>query len=50
MARAIGAGAGKILGMRKTFARISPSFPEKFLCDFCLQIFSHNDHEDRFLG
>jgi len=38
----------QILGLRKMFARISPNLPEKFLCDFCLQIFSNKDHEDLF--
>jgi len=23
--------------------------PEKFLCDFCLQFFSHKDHENLFI-
>jgi len=30
--RAIGAGAGKFLGVWRNFARISPKCPEKFLC------------------
>jgi len=30
----IGVEAGKFLGMQRIFARISPNFPEKFLCDF----------------
>jgi len=33
----VGVGAGKILGVRRTFAQISP----KRYCDICLQIFSH---------
>jgi len=41
----IGVEASKILGMRRIFARISPNLPKKLLCDFCLQIFSHKDHE-----
>jgi len=41
----IGVGASKILGMRRIFARISPNLPKKLLCDFCLEIFSHKDHE-----
>ena len=43
-------GVDKFLGVRKIFARISPNLSEKFLCDFFLQIFSHKDHEDHFLG
>jgi len=35
---------GKILGVRRIFARIFPNLPEK-LCDFCLQIFFHKDRE-----
>jgi len=34
--------------MRRTFARISPNLHERFLSDFCLQIFSHKDYEDVF--
>jgi len=45
----IGVGAGKRLGVRRIFVSISPNLPEKFLCDVCLQIFSHRDHEDLFL-
>jgi len=46
---AIGAGAGKLLGVRKIFARISPNLYEKFLCDFCLQTFSpHKDQKGLF--
>jgi len=37
-----------ILGVRKIFAQISPNLPEKFMCEFCLQIFSHKDHDDFF--
>ena len=33
----------------KDFCPISPNLPEKFLCDFCLQIFSHRDHDDLLL-
>jgi len=44
----IGVGTSKFLGVRRIFARISPNLPEKFVCDFCLQIFSHKDHEDLF--
>ena len=44
-----GVGTGKFLGLRRIFARISPNLPEKFLCDFCLQSFSHKDQEDLFL-
>jgi len=36
-------------GVRRIFARISLNFPEKFLCAFCQQIFSHKEHEDLFL-
>jgi len=46
--KSIGVGAGKFLGVRRIYARISSNMPEKFLCDFCLQILSHNDHEDLF--
>jgi len=41
-------GAGNFWVEQRIFARISPSLPEKFFCDVCLQIFSHNDHEDFF--
>jgi len=30
----------------KDFALSTPNLPEKFLCNFCLQIFSHKDHQD----
>jgi len=40
----------QIFGVWRIFAQISPSLPEKFLCDFFLQIFSHKDHEDLFCG
>ena len=33
----VGAGAGKFLGLRRIFARISPNLPEKFFVQFCLQ-------------
>jgi len=36
----IGIGAGKFSVVRGIVARIFPNFPEKFLCKFCLQIFS----------
>jgi len=45
----IGVGASKFLGVRRTFGWISPNLPEKFLFNFCLQIFSHKDHENLFL-
>ena len=45
----IGVRAGKFLGVRRIFARISPNLPEKILCDLCLQIFSHKDHEELIL-
>jgi len=45
----IGVGAGKSLGVRRIFARISPNLPEKFFVQFFLQIFSQKDHEDFFL-
>jgi len=32
----IGGGASKYFGVRRIFARISPNFPEKLFCDFCL--------------
>jgi len=35
-----------MFGMQRIFARISPNLSEKLLCDFCLQMFSHKDHED----
>jgi len=38
-------GASTFLRVRKIFARISPNLPEKLFCDFCVQIFSHKDHE-----
>jgi len=41
-------GADKFLGVRRIFARISPNLPEKFLCAFYLQIFSHKDHDGLF--
>jgi len=44
----IGAGADKFWGVRRIFARIFPNLPEKFLCDFYLQIVSHNYHKDLF--
>jgi len=34
--------------VRRIFARISPNLPEKSLCDFCIQIFTHKDHETLF--
>jgi len=42
----IGIGGSKYLGVQWIFARISPNLPEKLLCDFCRQIFSHKDHEE----
>jgi len=33
----------QIFGVAKVFARISPNFPEKILCNFCLQILFHKD-------
>ena len=45
----IGVGADRFLGVQRTFTRISPNLPKKFLCDFFLQVFSHKDHEDVFL-
>jgi len=42
----IGVGAGKFLG---NFAQIFPNLPEKFLCDFCPQIFYHKNNKDLFL-
>ena len=38
----------QILAVRRIFARISPNLPVKLLCNFCLQIFSHKDHEYLF--
>jgi len=35
----IGVGAGKRLEVRRISARISTNLPDKFLWDFCLQIF-----------
>jgi len=34
--------------VQRIFARIFPNLPEGLLCDFCLQIFFHEDHEDLF--
>jgi len=48
-ALSVGVGAGKFLRVRRIFAQISPNLPERSLCNFRLQIFSHNDHEDLFL-
>ena len=45
----IGVGAGKLWGVRRIFARISPNLSEEFLCDFCLQILSREDYEDPYL-
>ena len=45
----IGVGAGKFLGVRRIFVRISPNLSKQFLCAFSPQIFSHKDHEDFFL-
>ena len=33
-------------GVWRIFARISPNFPEKLFCDFCLKNISHKDYED----
>ena len=44
----IGVGVRKFLGVRRIFARISPNLPERFMCDFGLQIFSHKDHKNLF--
>jgi len=49
VAKIVGVGAGKILGVRRIFARISPTLTEKSLRYFCLQIISHKDHEDLLL-
>ena len=38
----------QIFVVRTIFARISPNLPEKLLCNFCLQIYSHKDHEGLF--
>jgi len=38
----------EIFGGRRIFARISPNFHEKLLCNFYLQMLSHKDHEDLF--
>ena len=40
----IGVGASK----RRIFPEFPPNLPGKLLCDFCLQFFSHNDHEDLY--
>jgi len=32
--------------VRRIVAQISPNLPKKLLWDFCLQLFSHKDHED----
>ena len=39
----------QILGGAKDFCSNFPNFPEKLLCDFYLQIFSHKDQDDLFL-
>jgi len=49
IAEHIGVGAGKFLGVRRIFDRISPNLPEKCMCAFFPQIFSHEEHEDLFL-
>jgi len=36
----IGVGAGKFLGVRRIFARISPNCPKDFWATFCVNIFS----------
>jgi len=41
---AIVVGEGECLWVGSIFARISPNLPEKCLCEFCRQIFSHKDH------
>ena len=38
-----------IFGGAKDFCSNLRTLPEKFSCDFSLQIFSHEDHEDLFL-
>jgi len=45
----IGVGAGKFLGVRRIFARISPNLPEMLLCNFCPQIFT-KDMKTCFFG
>ena len=46
--RRIGVWAGKVLGMRRIFAWISPNLPKTFLCDFWLHIFYYKYHKDLF--
>ena len=42
-------GEGKVLGVRRIFARISSNLPETFCAvNLCLQIFSHKNREDIF--
>jgi len=41
----ISVGASKILGVQMIFVRISLNLLKKLLCDFCVQLFSHKDHE-----
>ena len=38
----------QIFGVRRNFARISPNLLEKFFVQFCLESFSHKDHEHLF--
>jgi len=39
----------QIFGGAKVFVLISLNLPEKFLCAFYPQIFSHKEHEDLFV-
>jgi len=45
----IGVGAMKFLRVRRILSWIFPNLPKNLLHDFCLQIFSHKNHEDLFL-
>jgi len=47
---AINVGASKFWEVQRIFARISPNLPENLFCNFCLQNFSHKDHENLFFG
>jgi len=45
----IDGAASKFLGMRKILPEFLQTCLKSFFCNFCLQIFSHNDHEVLFL-
>jgi len=39
----------QIFGVRRILPEFPQTCPKSFLCNFCLQIFSHKNHEDLFL-